>query len=354
MPGRKYSSNNFYRYGFNGKEQDGINGKDELDFGSRIYNAKIGRFLSPDKLHSIIPFNSPYSFAGNKPIVSIDQNGDLEVVVHIKRTIIDPVLGTRTSIEIKRYTYFTVEDMKGINRDPVEVKIYITATATPEKAGTNGVKYVWSSTLNKVEDVDNTGLTRKEKEKAESMVGYIFNESFKSISRGIGVFQLTEAGVGEDLETGRKKSTLERWVDLADGVVTGLSMGRMGTTARLKKWALETARDQMMEKSIEGLMDQLGIKDETQRAIFGYHMFDAAREGATGKLNRIKDAIVKSLEMGTMGAQQIIKEMNLMGYDMNAPKDKNEAIRKAITTELAGYITNCVQTILCNYNNQKE
>lgn len=52
MPGRTYSSPS-YRYGFNGKEKDdetyGVGGS-SYDYGFRIYNSRLGRFLSVDPL----------------------------------------------------------------------------------------------------------------------------------------------------------------------------------------------------------------------------------------------------------------------------------------------------------------
>jgi RHS repeat-associated protein len=66
-----------YRYGFNGKENDNeVKGEgNELDFGNRIYDSRVGRFLSLDPLTSAFPFYSPYQYAGNKPIWKIDLDG---------------------------------------------------------------------------------------------------------------------------------------------------------------------------------------------------------------------------------------------------------------------------------------
>ena len=77
MPGRTFSSNQ-YRYGFNGKEKDepGMGGGGSTyDYGFRIYNPQIARFLSVDPLSKSYPWYTPYQFAGNKPIVAIDLDG---------------------------------------------------------------------------------------------------------------------------------------------------------------------------------------------------------------------------------------------------------------------------------------
>ena len=68
----------FYGYGFNGKEKDEngeLGGQTHYDYGFRIYNPGIGRFLSVDPLMSNFAWNSPYSFAENSPIEFIDLDG---------------------------------------------------------------------------------------------------------------------------------------------------------------------------------------------------------------------------------------------------------------------------------------
>ena len=57
-------------YGFNGKEKDEEMGTQ--DYGMRIYNAALGKFLSIDALTKEYPWYTPYQFAGNKPIKFID------------------------------------------------------------------------------------------------------------------------------------------------------------------------------------------------------------------------------------------------------------------------------------------
>lgn len=73
-------SNNFsdYRFGFNGKEADTNKEWGELthyDYGFRIYNPSIAKFLSVDPLSPEYPWYTPYQFAGNNPIKFIDLDG---------------------------------------------------------------------------------------------------------------------------------------------------------------------------------------------------------------------------------------------------------------------------------------
>ncbi|MEN7550412.1 RHS repeat-associated core domain-containing protein [Rapidithrix thailandica] len=76
MAGRNYSDES-YRYGFNGKENDKDFGNQHLiqDYGFRLYNPEIGKFLSVDPLAPDYPWNSTYAFAENRVIDGIDLEG---------------------------------------------------------------------------------------------------------------------------------------------------------------------------------------------------------------------------------------------------------------------------------------
>ncbi len=77
MPGRKYNSAE-YRYGFNGKEKDDegeFGSITNYDYGFRIYNPAIGKFLSMDPLTYSYPELTPYQFASNTPIWAADLDG---------------------------------------------------------------------------------------------------------------------------------------------------------------------------------------------------------------------------------------------------------------------------------------
>ncbi|MFY0602199.1 MAG: hypothetical protein JXR03_21160, partial [Cyclobacteriaceae bacterium] len=62
--------------GFNGKERDNNMGvTTQYDYGFRIYNPSIGKFLSVDPLTSDYASWSPYPFAMNRPIDGVDLDG---------------------------------------------------------------------------------------------------------------------------------------------------------------------------------------------------------------------------------------------------------------------------------------
>ena len=76
MPGRRFSSDK-YRYGFNGKENDNeVKGEgNQQDYGMRVYDGRIGKFLSVDPLQADYPELTTYQFASNTPIQGVDLDG---------------------------------------------------------------------------------------------------------------------------------------------------------------------------------------------------------------------------------------------------------------------------------------
>ena len=75
MPERKFSASAEYRYGFNGKENDKDISEGGQDYGMRIYDARLGRFLSEDPITDKYPELTPYQFASNRPVDGIDEDG---------------------------------------------------------------------------------------------------------------------------------------------------------------------------------------------------------------------------------------------------------------------------------------
>ena len=74
-----------YRFHFNGKESDNeVYGEGNVyDYGFRIYNPRLGKFLTVDPLTKSFAWYTPYQFAGNKPIVAIDLDGLEEQIVSL-------------------------------------------------------------------------------------------------------------------------------------------------------------------------------------------------------------------------------------------------------------------------------
>ncbi len=91
LPGRTYNNGSGFggkKYGYNGKENDNeVKGDgNQQNYGMRIYDPRLGRFLSVDPLIKKYPELTPYQFASNTPIQAIDIDGLEAGVTHYNLT----------------------------------------------------------------------------------------------------------------------------------------------------------------------------------------------------------------------------------------------------------------------------
>ena len=95
-----------YRYGFNSMEKDNeinVNGG-SYDFGARIYDSRLGRWLSLDPLMVKYPELSPYHSFANNPMVFIDPNGKENVIyLVVLSSAFTPEGGNLTWKDIEAY-----------------------------------------------------------------------------------------------------------------------------------------------------------------------------------------------------------------------------------------------------------
>ena len=86
MPGRSFNSSS-YRYGFNGMENDNeIKGSgNSQDFGLRMYDGRLGKFMSKDPYSRSFASQSNYLFAVNNPIRYIDFGGGFKLSRRLQR-----------------------------------------------------------------------------------------------------------------------------------------------------------------------------------------------------------------------------------------------------------------------------
>jgi len=75
---RNLAAGSEYKYGFNGKENDDeiAGNNNALDFGARIYDVRLGRWLSVDPIEKKYAMYSAYAFCVNNPILFVDLDGN--------------------------------------------------------------------------------------------------------------------------------------------------------------------------------------------------------------------------------------------------------------------------------------
>lgn len=105
---RKFS-NDKYRYGFNGQEIDKDITSGDFDYGSRIYDTRIGRWLSLDPLQKKYPNESNYVYVSNSPILFKDVDGKDKVVTI---TILNKD-GSKSVLKRVDKNYFHYHTVKG-------------------------------------------------------------------------------------------------------------------------------------------------------------------------------------------------------------------------------------------------
>lgn len=102
-----------YSYGFNGMESDDeVKGtKNSYDFGARMYDPRIGRWLSLDPLQEKYPSQSAYNFVQNNPIYWLDLDGrDLYLGGDREKAMND----VKSIVPSKYHSLITISDNKVI------------------------------------------------------------------------------------------------------------------------------------------------------------------------------------------------------------------------------------------------
>jgi len=119
-----------YKYGFNGKENDNeVSGDgNNLDFGNRIYDSRLGKWLSVDSRYMDYPSMSPYNYVNDNPLIFIDPDGNgVEPVITKMGWSVDPITGDR----IINIEYTLTINVKIINLSKAAMK----SPQDPERFG---------------------------------------------------------------------------------------------------------------------------------------------------------------------------------------------------------------------------
>ncbi len=106
-----------YSYTFNGKESDTeVKGSgNQYDYGFRIYDSRVARFLSVDPLARKFSELTPYQYASNSPIANIDLDGlEANLSIFAKEGGAPPELNSFNARAEKVKTRFVAATVHGI------------------------------------------------------------------------------------------------------------------------------------------------------------------------------------------------------------------------------------------------
>jgi RHS repeat-associated protein len=126
MPGRTFSGGNS-QYGFNGKRFDPETFNSpgtEYDFGARIYNPRAARFMSIDPLAHKFPMLTPYQYASNTPLASIDLDGEeglWNMLAQFRQSMVPPTRATTTVLNAPVDHPIITQRFDAVNNTPTGI-----------------------------------------------------------------------------------------------------------------------------------------------------------------------------------------------------------------------------------------
>ena len=148
MPNRSWTaaSAEGYRFGFNGKASDNETYGDGnvYDYGYRIYNPRLGKFLTIDPLFKTYSMLTPYQFASNSPISGVDLDGleyyfaaDGSYIGHIenKDVILNNIVFVVTTVEMTTYKCDLNKIHQAVNDKKINVQTIPVGEISTETAG---------------------------------------------------------------------------------------------------------------------------------------------------------------------------------------------------------------------------
>ena len=146
-----------YRFGFNGMENDHeLKGDgNSLDFGARIYDPRIGRWLSVDPLQVKFPSYSPYHAYACNPLLYVDKDGKDNIVYIVFLPSSDATLTFQDKAKIIKKMNNTFKRMgvstkvKGIIIDPNSIVI---------NASSHNITYMTTDVFNTAKPDKNDGF----------------------------------------------------------------------------------------------------------------------------------------------------------------------------------------------------
>jgi RHS repeat-associated protein len=343
MPTRTWDNGSKYRYGFNGKENDNevkidANGNEiqggQQDYGMRIYDPRIGRFLSVDPKGSAYPMFTPYSFAANKPIMGIDYKGNVfvKVIQQLKTES-----GNTTVITDRDVWVYTAEELiMGLIRTPVQIILH-TKQATEVEDLSDGVYWFkpitllsgWASKggLDKLEaSLDHPDLSTVEKWAVKGIIEFGEKTGINDIHISIS---------GEDFK-GNKYGTRSRLLHATEGVKQFLSLMSGTLTDFGKDQAKEFIRDKLAEIISTTIKNSFNtnetITDKTVEVLKGTFFSIIDNYGKQGSEAILEGLLILIQTQNGLSTLQQYIDAN----KGNLPMNTEEAVQQQVNESIEG------------------
>ena len=346
MPGRKYDAGSGYRYGFNGKEKlNEISGdENSYDFGERVYDPRLGKFLSIDKYTHKQPYYSPYIYAGDKPIWCIDKEGNQEIIVTLYEKQKD---GTLLQTGVCTMWINTVEEAKGIQRDAYKINVVYEWQEHSSQVNPQTVETWSTKSLVSVSADGSTGLNKQEQQKRDAPVDYYSEQFAKFFASALGIYEIVKGledfqyGYGQE-ESGEYITAGRAQMYRIEGGVKMATFALAGAANKVGTWAawelIDAGADVLSAK-----MEDWGIGNEKGNVL----VYSALKFGKTflglKSPTKLVDALELASDLADIGikGEALINELSKRGVKMSGDvaRDKKDAANKALSTFKKHYQT---------------
>jgi RHS repeat-associated protein len=212
-----------YSFGFNGKDKESEFNSGAYDFGARIHDARLGRWMSVDPKATKYPGFSCYSSNGNSPLYFVDKAGEENIVYLIYVTPKSNKKAELTPSELKDIKKAMEKQMENMMTRTKVVVYQGNEPFDPNNMDKTDTYILIGDAKDCAEYSKINKLEEKGPKDEKGKLVHKYNVDTKHIIDDTDVLETTSCGSG-------------------DAAIWGGGIGGIISTDRLRKWASETAK----------------------------------------------------------------------------------------------------------------